>query len=106
MSRKHLLADISAILKSIGLTQNSTKQPFTFQSNVRYSSTLLPEKMITLTSLSTHHKEVCRLLLCIRRQAEQRLRSSPIQLWMPPTLSIRSTWLFVADKNYLNITER
>lgn len=44
MSRKHLLADISATLKSIGLTQNSTKQSFTFQSNVRYSSTLLPEK--------------------------------------------------------------
>ncbi len=40
MSRKHLLADISATLKSIGLTQNSTKQPLRFRvtsvTQVRY----------------------------------------------------------------------
>ncbi|ENL4770673.1 hypothetical protein AB5F88_002184 [Vibrio parahaemolyticus] len=44
MSRKDLLTDICDCLKGIGLVQSSSQQPFTFQSNVKYSSTLLPEK--------------------------------------------------------------
>lgn len=44
MSRKHLLHDINTCLESVGFKQSLSGQPNTFESNVRYSSTLLPEK--------------------------------------------------------------
>ncbi|MCC5517666.1 MULTISPECIES: PD-(D/E)XK nuclease superfamily protein [Vibrio] len=44
MSRKHLLHDINTCLESVGFKQSSSGKPNTFESNVRYPSTLLPEK--------------------------------------------------------------
>ncbi|HHI4976635.1 PD-(D/E)XK nuclease superfamily protein [Vibrio parahaemolyticus] len=44
MSRKVLLSEIVDCLKSQGFVQSSSKQPLTFESNVKYPSRLLPEK--------------------------------------------------------------
>ncbi|AIS56720.1 PD-(D/E)XK nuclease superfamily protein [Vibrio coralliilyticus] len=44
MTRRHLLDDINSCLEEAGFTKSSSGQPNTFESNVRYPSTLLPEK--------------------------------------------------------------
>jgi len=58
MSRKHLLQDISSCLKTIGFKESASGEPNSFESNVRYPSTLLPGKndyahFVLHTSLGT-----------------------------------------------------
>ncbi|MGR5278894.1 PD-(D/E)XK nuclease superfamily protein [Vibrio rotiferianus] len=44
MSRKDLLVEVSNCIEKLGFVSSSSCAPFTFQSNVKYASTLLPEK--------------------------------------------------------------